>query len=239
MNRSILLLFLLPVFGCSQILGEHGNGNIITESREIDSFDRLSVAGKFDVSLVHDYSKKVHIRADENLMQYIEVYNRGNTLHIDEERNLMSSNNIEISVPFQSLERIASAGASNIKNEDTIESEEMDIDLSGAGKLNLMLRSNVLSIDLSGAGMVYLSGRSNSLDASMSGARSLDALSLPVNVCSMAISGVGNARLHVNESLHASVSGLGGIQYMGDAEKVISDVSGIGKVTRIEDETEH
>ena len=48
-----------------------GNGNIITTDRSVSDFDKIGIAGSFDVILKKGNEGAISIQADENLMEYI------------------------------------------------------------------------------------------------------------------------------------------------------------------------
>ena len=235
MNKLAILLLITVLFSCDRIIGEHGNGVVVTETFSPDSFTNLHISGQFDVVLMPGSRPSVTITGDENLLEWIKVDSRGQVLNIETERRLNSTSGIEVLVTYTKLEEIISSGASNISTEDQIITESMRLEISGAGKIDLDLDVERLNLDLSGAALIYLSGKATELDADMSGAGSLEAFSLQTRNCDVNISGVGSAEVNVSGNLNAQVSGVGGVEYMGNPEHVSRDVSGIGRIKKAKD----
>ena len=226
---------MLTFTACNELIGERGNDERVTKEITVDSFEKIEISGAFKVLLVPSKSHEVIIEVDENLINYIDISVRGNRLFIESDRRLISRKGIKIEVPVKELTEIISSGASDIKSNEPISSKELDIEVSGAGNLDLKLDVKFVSLELSGATMVYLAGVSERLDIEMSGAGSLMAENLELKDCSVDISGVGHVLVNVSGSLEAQVSGLGKVEYLGNPGSVRGDVSGIGDVSKAND----
>jgi len=232
MKQGHFILLVLLFSSCDVLIGERGNDERITKELTIDSFDKIEISGAFDVMLTPSNSNEVIIEGDENLLGYIDITVRGNRLFIETDRRLSSRRGINIEVPVKELKGISSSGASDIESTEPISSEELDIDASGAGKIDLKLDVKLVTLELSGAVMVYFEGVAERLDVDMSGAGSLIAESLEVKDCNVVISGVGHVLVNVSGALDAQVSGLGKVEYLGNPESVKGDVSGVGNVEK-------
>jgi putative autotransporter adhesin-like protein len=232
MKQGLMVLLILSFTACNEIIGERGNGDRITKEFTVDSFEKIDIAGAFDIMLVPSKSSEIVLEVDENLVDYVDISVRGNKLYIDAERRMISRQGIKIKVPVQEISKISSSGASNIESSAPISSKALDIELSGAGKMDLKLDVNYVSLELSGATMVYLDGAGERLEVEMSGAGSLTAEDFEVKDCEVEISGVGHVLVNVSGTLKAQVSGLGKVEYVGDPDRVEGDVSGIGKVSK-------
>ena len=232
MQKGLFVLVLLAFTACDMLISERGNDERITEKVTVDDFDKIEISGAFDVMLTPSNSREVIIEADENLLRYIDIVVRGNRLFIETDRRLSSRKGIKIEVPVKDLRRISSSGASDIESSEPIISEELDIDASGAGKIDLKLDVKLVTIELSGAIMIYLEGVAEQLDVEMSGAGSLTADSFEVKNCNVDISGVGHVLVNVSGTLDAQVSGLGKVEYLGNPESVKGDVSGVGNIEK-------
>lgn len=231
--RLILTVSLgLFLTSCLELVGERGNGVRVEETITVDDFDRIDIGGAFIVKISQANSNDVTIEVDENLLDYIEIGVQGKTLKVNSERRLDSRDGIIINIPVKSLRAISCSGASEVTTTKPVLAEKLDISLSGAGKLELMLDAEDVSVDVSGATLVYLEGSAGTLDIDMSGAGSLEASELEVKDCYAQISGVGKILVNVTGTLDADVSGLGSVEYVGEPEEVKGDVSGVGNISR-------
>lgn len=235
MNKGLFILSLLAFTACNELIGERGNDERVTKEITLDSFDKIDISGAFYVTLTPSNSNILTIESDENLLRYIDISVRGNRLFIETDRRLSSRKGIKIGVPIKELKAISSSGASDIISNEPISTAELDVDLSGAGKVDLKLDVKLVTLDLSGAVMVYLEGVAESFEVEMSGAGSLMAEGFEVKDCDVDISGVGHVLVNVTGTLNAQVSGLGKVEYIGNPESVKGEVSGVGDIDKVND----
>ena len=232
MRLVIGLIVALGLTSCFGILGERGNGVMIEEKIKIDEFDKIDIGGEFIIKLTQGNSLEVVVEVDENLLDYLEIGVHGTTLEINSMRRLDSPEGIIINIPVKNLRKLSCSGAAEVSPTNPLQTTELDINLSGAGKLDLMIDAERISLDVSGATLVYLEGAAQSLEVNLSGAGSLEAAELEVEDCLARISGVGKILVNVSGTLDAEVSGLGKVEYVGEPESVKGDVSGVGDIDR-------
>lgn len=206
---SLILGFVISSCG---FWGVRGNGKVKQETRSIQEFQNLDAGGAFTIRVHVGSAPSLKISAEENLLYFIRTYVKGNTLHIDTKKNISPRKEILIDVTTPDLRSVDVSGANNIS-------------VSGVNTDNF-------SIDLSGAGHVYVDGTTDKFDVELSGAGSLDAKDLKANIVRVSVSGAASADVFAKESLDASVSGVGSIDYYGDPQKTRTNVSGVGSISR-------
>ena len=232
MQKGLFILTMLAFTACDELIGERGNDVRVTKEITVDSFEKIEISGAFKILLTPSRSHEIIIEADENLLKYINISVRGNRLFIETDRRLSSRKGIKIEIPVKNLREISSSGASDIESAEPISAKELEIEASGAGKIDLKLDVKLVTINLSGAVMVYLEGVGERLELDMSGAGSLAAEGFEVRDCEVDISGVGHVLVNVSGTLAAQVSGLGKVEYLGNPESVKGDVSGVGNIEK-------
>lgn len=225
-------LLLSTLSACNSLTNRKvGNGERETETISPGRFSEISLMGNYRVRLIEGQEEQISITTDANLLEYIETTLSGNQLRIESQANLDSEEETEIEITYRDLDYLSTAGAAVLENTGTLFSNTLRIDMSGAGVIDLLLETNTLEVSISGAGAVDLEGSTELLEARISGAGSLGAYELYSRDCTISLSGVGGAEVHVEGTLDASISGLGGISYRGNPEQVIKDVSGLGSVS--------
>jgi hypothetical protein len=152
------------------------------------------------------------VSAEENLLGMIRTRVKGNSLIIDTKKNISPRKEIVIEITTPSLSDLDVSGANNI-DVDNISCDEFNLDLSGAGTVDLRGEVEKFTADLSGAG-------------------SIKAKQLKAKDVRISVSGAASADVYASKFLDASVSGVGSIEYFGDPEKTKTDVSGVGSITR-------
>ena len=128
-----------------------------------------------------------------------------------------------------SIKSIAS-GASKIEHEGFLKSEELEINLTGAGAIELELEAAKIKINLSGAGVIKLLGQTDLQEVKISGAGGFMASELISKECDITLSGLGGAEINASEKLNATITGVGGIVYSGNPKIIEKQVSGFGKI---------
>jgi hypothetical protein len=225
----LILSTLLVLTACDDMI--IGSGNVIKETREAKSFDAIVVSGAFTIYLYQGDDESLVIEADDNLMQYIESGVRGGKLYLDTKRFGFRSSTVKVYITIRDLEKIEVSGAVKIYGQTPIDFERLRIGISGAADLDLELFGEELELNISGAGKSHLTGEVDKATIELSGASKLNAETMYTRLMNIEISGAGTANVNVEEKLVASISGAGNVRYIGDPS-IQSNISGAGKVSR-------
>lgn len=205
------LLFSMVIVSC-KLTGIKGNGDLVTEIREIDNFKKVDVSGNFSVEVTVGEPLNLEIVAESNLMKYIKTKVKNNTLYIMSKENLRPRDELKIEISVAHLEGIECSGVNDVIAKG-ISSEKFEIDLSGAASINISGSANRLNIDVSGAADLL--------------AKELITQDIRIDV-----SGAANAEIYASNSCDAEVSGAGYIELYGDANDVNLNISGAGSLER-------
>lgn len=207
-----------------------GNGRITTENRSLSNYDKISVAGAFDVNLVKGKEGAISIEAEENLMEYIEteVENGHLKIHPKKGYQLRSTKTIVITVPFKTLEAVSLAGSGNVSSKDVLNSTDLDLSLAGSGELDLAVSTKKLTSKIAGSGNIKLSGNTDEFNCEIAGSGNIEAYDLKATVSHINIAGSGNVKVHAVSEIHAKIVGSGDVIYTGNptVEKLKSVGSG-------------
>jgi hypothetical protein len=110
--------------------------------------------------------------------------------------------------------------------------ERLNVSLSGAGSVRATRVSHSLDASLSGAGGVTVQELRGAMDARVSGVGSIDVEGGRATTIRASVSGVGGVEFDGEaQSLDASVSGIGGVRVRSVSGPVHKRVSGIGRVS--------
>ncbi|MEJ0105795.1 MAG: head GIN domain-containing protein [Bacteroidota bacterium] len=119
-------------------------------------------------------------------------------------------------ISFKTLDKIAASGACDIHLMNTLKSENLVVDFSGASDLEGKLEiDNTLDVELSGASDLKVSGSASQLKARLSGACDFKGYDLVTDYCDITASGASGVDITVNKELSARVSGASDINYKG------------------------
>ncbi len=232
-----------------------GNGDYCEEERVVPDFTKVEVNLAADVVLYLSDSIEYHtvcIRAESNLLPYIETLNTGQVLIIGtHQHNLINKYPIKIFIGVNNLDRIKLDGSGSIVCRDSLNTDNMEIILAGSGKISLKGYANhmyarlsgsgnielqgefpFVEMLLSGSGNIYLYGQGNESYIHLSGSGNVYGLDFNHQSSEIDVSGSGNDWVHVNDFLNAHISGSGNIYYKGEPE-VNVHISGSGKIIQI------
>lgn len=234
---SILALFLIAV-SCQFVSGKRvtGNGHVISQDKSAGSFNSVNVDGAVVVRVRQDASPSVRIEADENLMQYLEVFTKGNTLVIRTKKgyNLQPSKDVVAYIAAPSFSKIEAGGSCKIISESTLTGNDpLTVDMSGSCDIDMDVNLNEIRTTLAGSGSINLRGKANSFSAEVSGSGEINCFNLVTDNTSLDLSGSADAQVNANKQLNVSVSGAGSVEYKGTAS-VSQSISGSGSVKKVE-----
>lgn len=235
--KICLTLFAIPVLlSCNHIFGKrvHGNGNVTTQDRQVGNFKSVEVGGAGKVFISQGDQHSVKVEVDENLQQFIEVYQEGDRVVVREKLhfNLDATGDIKIYVTAPVYHDIDASGACDIISEATItNAEDIGLHLSGAGNIRMDINAPRISANISGVGNIDLKGETKSVELELSGTGHAHCFDLKSEDVKVDISGTGSAEVYASVHLDAQVSGAGSVDYKGGA-KVDQHVSGVGGIHR-------
>ena len=209
-----------------------GNGNVITKTRSVGEYDKVSVAGSFDVKLVAGVEGKITIKADENLLEYLVTEVKSGDLKIKWKKgiNVSTKKAILVTVPFKNIESVSLAGSGDVYSEDVIKTDSFNTALAGSGDIKLKVSADNISAAISGSGDIVLSGNSGSIKCSIAGSGDFHGYELTAKSANVSIAGSGGMKISVSDNLKARISGSGNIYYKGNPRQDVK-VSGSGNVS--------
>lgn len=219
--------------GCVSFTGwstVSGSGNVTTETRAVSGFDRVSVAGVGEMTVVQGDQESLTIETDDNLLPLIrsEVIN-GRLAVGPRNVNLRPSKTIRYQLQVKSLRDIDLSGAVRAEA-NQITTDQLGLGISGSGKIAIArLEAGTLSTRISGSGTMVVAGRAEKQDIHISGSGNHQARELKSARAEVNISGSGRASLWVTDFLKAHISGSGNVDYHG-SPSVDSHVSGSGQI---------
>jgi hypothetical protein len=206
---AVCLLFALA--GCD-VGGIRGNGHMVTQERKLDPYINVDAGGAFRVEW-HSGPPTVSVTIDENLMQYVEMEVRDRVLYVRTTRYIRPRHSIKVVLTSNTLE-----GAS----------------FSGASQLNAhQLTGSKFYLETTGASKATLDGSVDELVASITGAGDLRAESLQTKTAQVSVTGAGDARVAVSDSLKVSITGAGKVEYIGDPH-IQREITGAGSIRKRE-----
>jgi hypothetical protein len=227
-----------------------------TETRKVSTFNKLEIGGSFDAVLRQGSEPSVKIIAENIDTKKILTVTDGNTLKISLENGNYHNIKIKLEVTYESLAALNKSGSGNLTCESDLSSSNgFDLNSNGSGNVTIQgrIKAGEVSIDRSGSGDMKLAGlEAETLHMSFSGSGNFNvdngnaktqsirlngsgnvsAYGLKTETCSAAVSGSGDIEVNVSNSIDASITGSGNINYTGNAEVKKIEVHGSGKINK-------
>ncbi|MFG6416028.1 head GIN domain-containing protein [Roseateles sp. DC23W] len=212
-----------------------GNGDVATEARSTGSFDSVSLAGGFNVLIRQGTGHKVEVKADRNVLPYIEAELDGRTLRIQPRKGFHLSTKTlpSLTLEMPSLRALSVAGSGNIKVE-AMKTEGVEAAIAGSGDIRFgNLDAERLVVKVSGSGGFTATGRAPQATISIAGSGDVKAADFAAEEVKVSIAGSGDAQVQATKTLKVSIAGSGDVKYVG-APEISSSIAGSGKVRRFE-----
>ena len=225
-------LFLLILSSCTErVIGE---GPIITEEIELSSFNRIDLRVSGELTIMQGNEQSVMITGQQNIIEKLSRKVKDQKWEIEFSSGNYKYQRLEILVIVPDINRVALSGSGFIVVKDFDNMGNLKLTVSGSGDIDLENLDGVDYIDavISGSGSINgfgLISELSLLEISISGSGNLNGFDMAAKHCDILISGSGNCRVLVEESLDINISGSGSVYYKGDPATDIR-ISGSGTV---------
>ena len=249
MKRNLFLagLLLISVFATMAQTKEavkKAEYNVISEDRNIASFETIDISGRFLVKLYPSSTPAITVTAADEYISFVETNVENGVLKINM-RNLTSDKNvniidglknkyndylirqpIEIRVGVVNLNQILVKGVTTVETESILKLQNLYLNISDASKANLKIDiASGFSAAISGASKVELSGRTVNSDINISGASSLEGKDFQAKNSKVVLSGASRAEMHVTENLDAELKGATRLVCSGSPKSIKQNAS--------------
>lgn len=246
---GLLATILIWFSGCTKYHRIDGNDIVGTETRQLLSFNKIENSGTFEVYIKQDSVYTAKVEAETNLIPHIRTRINGNTLEIDTRENLHNNYPMKIYVTSPIIYGAYLSGSGYI-HIDSLETQNMEIKISGSGEIDGYIEStsliarisgsgdmdleaytNSCDVRISGSGKLNLMGESLTGDFSISGSGNIRSTNFEQKECVAKISGSGDMYVNVSDFLDVTITGSGNVYYIGDPQLNIN-ISGSGSVIK-------
>ncbi len=190
------------------------------ETRNVDSFTRISFRHPGKLYLRQGSPQKVEVQGDDEVLRELETEVSGGKLVIKREGDgdwfdwdWSDDGEVTVYITVPEIEGIAVGGSGDLVGQGVITGDDMALAVSGSGSMEVEVQiSGDLEADVSGSGTMEVKGKCRNVDSDVSGS--------------------GGVRLSaaIADAADFSVSGSGRIDASGTSERVNATISGSGEV---------
>jgi hypothetical protein len=225
-----------------------GSGNLETEEYAFTNFTEVETSDAFDLEIEQSSSYSINVTADDNVMDYVQVSQDGQTLRIGLRTGLRIGSvtlrigpgifplpwsvTLRASVTMPQLSGLTATGASHVTVSGFSSTDDLDITVSGASKVTGNITAGNVEFRMSGASTIQLEGSANDIDANVSGASHFNLDDFTVNNADVNMSGASAGTVNLNGKLDANLSGASRLWYIGEPTSTDINTSGGSTVSK-------
>ncbi len=246
---SILIIAIMALVstGCHKNEKIVGNQTVTTETRVIVAFNELINDGTFNVYYEHDTVYQIRIEAESNIIPHIRSIVHGRSLELDTQDNLHNNYPINIYVKSPEINSLILSGSGTM-SADSVNTDELNLDISGSGRIygvfwtdriglalsgsgsiDAAIYTNLMDSRISGSGNIGLTGTADQGVLKISGSGNINAYDLLQKESDVSISGSGSIYVTVMDHLRVDISGSGSVFYRGNPT-LETNISGSGTI---------
>jgi len=237
--RLLSVIFLMSI-ACFQSCGvvdgpcERGRGDVAKRQLEVESFKGVNMTMAGNVTIEKGEELKVEVEGQPNILDLINTSVESEVWTIYPTSCVSNYKNFNVYITVPELTGVTLTGSGTISTSGAFE-DDIDILLSGSGKIVYAGTSAKASVTLSGSGKIEFSGdyadltvsdsgsggvvllgSTDFLKVTCSGSGGVDAFGMVATTAKVINSGSGSTRVQVIDELEAVLTGSGSIFYKGN-----------------------
>lgn len=198
--------------------------NVVNKDMKVQSFEKVQIAGSFDVFYRQADSCTVRIEAPQDALKEIDVYTDGETLFIGPKRknlifslkSLNKNHKIYVYATSPDLTSVEIAGSGEFDALGHLDTDRLDLSIAGSADMKF----DDLICDV--------------LDASIAGSGDIKIKKMATGTAEFNIAGSGDIEAHMTDcnKCEVSIAGSGDVKLSGRTKKYEESIAGSGKVKK-------
>lgn len=206
-----------------------GSGTVVSQELNVPPFQSLALLGSAEVIIREGNTQLVEVEGQQNIINLINTDVRGGHWDIFTEGCVRNSRGLTYYITVPNLELIGLSGSGNISTENTLNSDELSLVLSGSGRIDVRAECSEIISNITGSGVIRIAGTAEDAQVMISGSGGYQGFELETETTRVNISGSGDADVTVSELLQAIITGSGNVIYRGNPT-VDTNITGSGTV---------
>lgn len=200
--------------------------NAQKESRNLESFDNISVSGSFDVDL-YQGAPKADISMTKGDIEDLKMEVKRGTLYISFKNksgwSMGNNRHADIDLYIGKISSIDVSAGSSVNSEFTLTANDFNADASSGASLSIALECKDLDADVSSGARIDIEGSTDDLNVDVSSGGSYNGKRLKSKDADADVSSGGSIKLWVTDRLEADASSGGSVKYKGDPKQTNLD----------------
>lgn len=209
-------------------------GDIVTETRAVSGFTRVTVEDNLNVFITQDSVFEVKVEAGENIVPLIraEVSDGVLTLKNDNRCNWSRSYDkpFNVFIRMPRIDYILSNGTGDIKSSNTITTPNIDLETKSSGNIEFTVNNSKVTSHMFGYGDIYLYGTTQEHACSIGGDGFLYAGDLQTNTTWLHDFTTGLCYVKASNALEVHIDNVGDVYCYGTPATINKEVNGTGNL---------
>lgn len=236
MKRRIIHFLIISAFGamitsCEDTFCVNGSGPIEQRELMMSTFHSVEVKTEIIVYLTQNpnATQSVEIRGQANILDELDIYVSNETLIIEGRECYNTDEELVAFIDLNQFKRLELSGSGEIIGTNIFVTNDVEIDLTGSGTIDLELLSDDIESYISGSGLLRLQGECDDHEIRIPGSGSIESFGLQSHETDVKIPGSGSVEVYVLDFLNVLITGSGSVYYKGFPD-IQATITGSGSV---------
>ncbi len=203
-------------------------GPAVDRSYQVGAFDRVEVAGPYEVTVTTGGQPGVVAHGGEAILAETEIVVENGELTIgpkdkkNRRWNWGKDGKVRVDVTAAALRGATIAGSGTMLI-DRVAGGDFEGEVAGSGDLGIaQIDAGKVAMAIAGSGKVRAAGKARALDVNIAGSGDVDFSGLEAVAADVSIAGSGNVRARATSSAAVSIMGSGDVEITGGAKCAVS-----------------
>ncbi|MFW5687336.1 MAG: head GIN domain-containing protein [Bacteroidota bacterium] len=192
-----------------------GDGNIVETPRDINSFEKINIKGRYKVFYTQDTTQQLVLRADANLHEYIVTTIRNNELVIKSNQPIRSDSELHIELSNPNITHIEASANAGFFTRNSVTLPLLYITSNAGSEVNVEGIFESLFATQNAGSDIILRGQTNLLNLISNAGGNIDASQMEAQSASVETNAGASAIVNAEE-IDAKANAGGSIRYLGD-----------------------
>ena len=234
LNKLLILIVLsISLISCKDmmVVQVDGEGPVVLNEFEIDNFTQLSLHSGWKVLLIPSDENKLVLEANENLVELLEIEQKGNRLKIDAEKLIKKADSKLIQLYYnQKLTEITTSSGIYLIAEETKHDGHLKLTSTSGSKVEINFEGDKLVAETTSGSSIHLAGSSSNLEVKSTSGSGFEAEEFQVKKVKAKANSGANIYLNVEKELEAKATSGAIIKYNSDVENLSKDTNSGGNI---------
>lgn len=226
-NKIFSLAVVLLMFSSVLLMGQ---------TRDVGDFHAVHASTSVVVTLVKANSTSIEYTMKKGSAENLITKVKNGTLYVKTKSskggNWGSDTKAHVTVYYTELDEVSASAGCTLKSENTIEANQMDIDVSSGSTAKLTVEANEVDVDVSSGATLKLKGEAKKGSFEASSGSTLNAYYFITDDANVEANSGASLSIHVNDTLDAEANSGASIKYTGDVKNKNIDAGWSGSIKR-------